>query len=254
MIILKTPAEIEVMAEAGRRLAEILAVLESEVKAGVKTLALDERSKELIKKAGCTPAFLGYSPGGAHRPFPSAICVSVNDVVVHGVPSEYVIQEGDLVKLDFGLVWNGFYADAAVTVAVGNVDPRARELVHTTEAALEAAIREARPGRTLGDIGWVIEEAVRAKKFSVADTLTGHGIGRALHEDPWVMNTGRPGKGEKLEAGMVLAIEPMVNMGGSRVRQGRDDSYITADGSLSAHFEHTVAITENGPQVLTRRR
>ena len=252
MIILKTPAEIELMAEAGRRLAHALDVLRTEVKAGIPTNLLETRARELIADAKCTSAFLGYQPGGAHKPFPAALCVSVNSTVVHGVPSGYIIKESDLIKLDFGLVYKGFYADAAITVEVGKVSARAHELVTTTRHALQSAIKEAKPGNTLGDIGWIIEDIVRSNGFSIADTLTGHGIGRELHEDPWVMNSGRPGKGEELKPGMVIAIEPMVTAGKGHVKQGVEDSYETADGSLAAHFEHTVAITERGPRVLTK--
>jgi len=251
MVTLKTPAEIELMAEAGGHLARVLRTLAGEVKAGIETRELETKSLALIQESGCIPAFLNYRPGGAHKPFPASLCVSVNDVVVHGVPSQYVIRDGDLVKLDLGVIWKGFYADAAVTVPVGNVSDEARRLTEVTRAALDAGIRAAKLGDTLGDIGWAIENTVHAAKFSVADTLTGHGIGRELHEDPWVMNTGRPGVGDVLREGMVIAIEPMVAAGKGHVRQGKDDSFMTADGSLSAHFEHTVAITKNGPRVLT---
>jgi len=239
------------MREGGKRLAEILRALAEVVRPGMATHELEVQSLVLIKKAGCTPAFLNYKPGGAHKAFPASLCVSINEVVVHGVPSDYVIRDGDLVKLDLGVIWKGFYSDSAVTVGVGNISEEAKRLMKVTRDALFAGIREAQDGNTLGDIGWAIEDTVRSAKFSVADTLTGHGIGRELHEDPWVLNTGRPGAGDALRAGMVIAIEPMVVIGKGHVNQGKDDSFHTADGSLSAHFEHTVAITENGPQVLT---
>lgn len=253
MVRLKTPDEIALMREAGRRLAGVLAALRREVRPGVRTDALNKQARALIRDAGCAPAFLGYRPHGARHPFPAALCVSINDTVVHGVPSPYLIREGDLVKLDLGLVYHGFFADAAVTVGAGAISPGARALVRVTEEALRRGIRAAEPGNTLGDIGFAISAHVRRHGFSTAEMLTGHGIGRALHEDPPVWNTGTPGKGEELLSGMVLAIEPMVNAGGGGVVERPDDSFATKDGSLSAHFEHTVLITERGPVILTAR-
>lgn len=251
MRILKTPAEIEIMAEAGRRLAGVLQSLESEVRAGVTTDSLEELSRKLIRGVGSKPAFLGYRPGGAREAFPAALCVSVNETVVHGRPSAYVIQPGDLVKLDLGLIYRDFYADAAITVGVAPLSPVLKQLIRITRESLSSGIKEARPGRTLGDIGWAIEHAVTRNKFSIVDSLSGHGIGRALHEDPYVFNFGKRGDGLALLPGMVLAIEPMVAVGKGKVKCAADDSFVTADGSLSAHFEHTVAITENGPRILT---
>lgn len=252
MVILKTAAEIEVMTEAGRRLAQILEVLVGETKTGVTTKFLDERSEAMIRSAGATPAFLGYKPTGARKAYPATLCVSVNDVVVHGTPSDYVIRDGDLVKLDLGLVFHGLYVDAAVTVPVGNVTAEAKKLVRTTAEALAAGIKAAQPGNTLGDIGYAIERVVAKTSFSIVQSLTGHGIGRKLHEDPYVFNTGKPGHGEKLEVGMALALEPMVAVGSGKVKQIHDDGYATVDRSLAAHFEHTVVITKDGPRVLTR--
>jgi len=252
MITLKAPHEIEVMREAGRKLARVLSALKAEVKPGVKTLDLDTRARELIESEGARPAFLGYQPSGAEKPFPATICVSMNETVVHGLPSDYVIKEGDLVKLDLGLIHRGFYSDAAVTVKVGEVSEKAAKLVWVTEEALKKGIAAAKIGNTLGDLGAAIGNFVKDNGFEVVKTLTGHGIGRDLHEDPYVFNFGRPGEGEELKEGMVLALEPMVTAGGARVRQLEDDSFVTADGSLAAHFEHTVAITKNGPEVLTK--
>jgi len=252
MIVLKTPEEIDVMREAGKKLARVLDALKAEVKPGVKTLDLDTRARELIEAEGARPAFLGYQPSGAERPFPATVCISINETVVHGLPSDYVIKEGDLVKLDLGLIHRGFYSDAAVTVKAGEVSQKAAKLVWVTEEALKKGIAAAKIGSTLGDLGAVIGNFVKDNGFEVVKTLTGHGIGRDLHEDPYVFNFGRPGEGEELKEGMVLALEPMVTAGGARVRQLEDDSFVTADGSLAAHFEHTVAITKNGPEVLTR--
>jgi methionyl aminopeptidase len=252
MAHLKTPAEIELMSESGKRLGEILALLAAEVRPGLETVYFDEKAFGLIKKSGAEPAFLHYKPTGAKKGYPATICVSVNDVIVHGVPSNYVIKDGDLVSLDLGLVWKGWYADAAVTVCVGKCDGQKKKLVDVTKKALELGIAAARPGNTIGDIGYAIEHYVRSQRLSIADGLTGHGIGRELHEEPYVYNVGKSSGGEKLRSGMVIAIEPMVVTGKSKIKQLPDDSYATADGSLAAHFEHTVAITENGPKILTQ--
>jgi methionyl aminopeptidase len=252
MIILKTIEELDVMREAGKKLARVLSVLKEEVKAGVKTLDLDARAKELIEGEGARPAFLGYTPGGTDKPYPFTLCASINETVVHGLPSDYVIQEGDLVKLDLGLIHRGFYSDAAVTVKVGEVTEEAKKLVWVTEEALKRGIAAAQIGTTLGDLGAAIGNFIKENKFGIVKTLTGHGIGRNLHEDPYVFNFGRPGEGEELKEGMVLALEPMVTAGGEKVKQMKDDSFVTVDGSLAAHFEHTVAITKNGPEVLTK--
>lgn len=240
------------MAEAGKRLASVLEASAKSVRAGMKTKEIDELSNRLIREAGCEPAFLNYRPHGAKKAYPATACVSVNEVIVHGVPSDYVIKSGDIVKIDLGLKHEGFYVDAAVTVGVGAIDAKKKELIETTKKALELGIEEARPGRTLGDIGFAIEHCVKAKGFSVVDLLTGHGVGRDLHEDPYVYNSGRRGEGEELKEGMVIAIEPMVAAGKGRIKQLDDDSFATADGSASAHFEQTLAITKNGPKVLTR--
>lgn len=252
MITIKSLAEIEVMSEAGKRLAQILEILRSEVRPGITTNYLDKRSEEMIRSMGAEPAFLGYKPSGAKKAYPATICVSINDVVVHGTPSEYIIKDLDLVKLDLGLIFHKFYVDSAVTVPLGKVSEEARKLTETTKRALDRAIEAARPGNTLGDIGSAVEQVVSKTNFSIVKSLTGHGIGRKLHEDPYVFNTGKPGEGEKLEVGMVLALEPMLAIGTDKVKQLNDDGYATADGSLAAHFEHTVAITERGPRVLTR--
>ena len=244
------------MAEAGKRLARILAILKNETRVGLPTEYLENRTRELLKEAEAEAAFLNYRPAASNRPYPAALCVSVNDTVVHGLPSKYILKEGDLVKLDLGLKYQGFYVDAALTVGLGKISEKARRLLQVTEKALELALGEARPGKRLGDIGQAIQNFVERNKFSIIKTLTGHGIGKSLHEEPTVLNFGSRGSGEKLEPGMVLAIEPMVSASsspkGEKVIQKDDDSFLTADGSLSAHFEHTVAITEAGPRILTK--
>lgn len=248
---LKTPEEVAVMAEGGRRLAEVLRQLAAEVKPGVTTKQLDRLAYQLIHKAGAKPAFLHYRPAGARHAYPYTLCASLNDVVVHGQPSARAIADGDLVKLDLGLRYKGFYTDAAVTVGMGQLTREATKLIAATEEALAAAIAAAQPGRTMGDIGAAVEKVVRKNKFAVANGLTGHGIGRELHEEPTVFNFGKAGRGEELVPGIVLAIEPMVVAGEGDLKQLLDESWGTADGSLAAHFEHTVAITATGPRVLT---
>ncbi len=240
------------MAEAGKRLARVLDFLTKSVKAGIRTNELDEIAFKMIKEADCEPAFLNYKPHGARKVYQATACVSINEIVVHGVPSDYVIKDGDVVKIDLGLIHKGFYADAAVSVGIGAIGIKNRKLIETTKKALELGIEEARPGNTLGDIGFVIEQHVKANGFSIVELLTGHGIGRELHEDPYVYNFGKRGEGDELKEGMVIAIEPMVAAGNGKLKQLKDDSFATADGSISAHFEHTVAITKNGPRVLTK--
>jgi methionyl aminopeptidase len=249
---LRTPEEIQIMAEGGKHLGEVLQQLRKEVKAGVTTLALDKIAHDLIIAAGDIPAFLNYRPGGAQHAYPYTLCTSVNDVVVHGQPSGYVLQEGDIVKLDLGLKHKGLYLDSAITVAVGTISREAKKLMAVTEEAMYAGIKEAKSGNTLGDIGFAIQKVVHKNGFSVAEGLTGHGIGKVLHDDPIVFNVGQKGKGEKLVAGMVLAIEPMVAAGLGDILQLKDESYGTADNSLASQFEHTVAITDRGPIILTK--
>lgn len=256
MALIKTPAEIEIMAEGGRKLAKVISALSNEVKSGVTTNFLDKLSFKLIQEAGAVPAFLGYKPQGAKKPYPKTLCASVNDTVVHGIPSDYIIKDGDLVKIDLGLKWRGLYVDSAVTVGVGRISSLAKNLMAVTKKSLDLAIQNALVGRTLGDIGYAISGCVRKNKFSVVHSLTGHGIGSHLHEDPSVFNVGEPHKGLELMEGMVLAIEPMVSSSdlasGCPVRELPDGSFATRDGSLSAHFEHTVTITGGRPIILTQ--
>ena len=249
---LKTSAEITIMAEGGRRLAQVLETLRQAVHPGIPTLELDRLAYDLITKGGDEPAFLGYIPGGTDKPYPATLCASVNDTVVHGLPSNYILKDGDLLKLDLGLIHKKFYLDSAITVGVGKISKEAQNLMEVTERAMYAGIEAAKAGSTLGDIGAAVQAIIEENGFGVVRTLTGHGIGRELHEDPNVYNYGKRGSGEKLMPGLVIAIEPMVTMGGRDVRQAKDDSFVTKDGSLAAHFEHTVAITEQGTKILTK--
>lgn len=241
MIILKTPDEVAVMAKASRVVAEALAVLKSAVKPGITTDELDRLAESEIRARGAIPAFKGY------RNYPKTLCASVNEQVVHGIPSKRVLKEGDIIGLDLGAIVGGFYGDSAVTVAVGRIDEKTAALVRITEESLSLAIEQARVGNRLSDISHAVQRHVEAAGYSVVTEFVGHGIGRQLHEEPQVPNYGKPGQGPRLQAGMVLAIEPMVNMGGSAVRV-LDDRWtaVTVDGSLSAHFEHTIAIQPSG--------
>lgn len=253
MITFKTPADIEVMAEGGKILAATLALLRSETKIGVRTIDLDKLAHDFIVKSGAKPAFLNYRPAGARSAYPYTLCASINSVVVHGQPSDYIIQDGDLVKLDLGLKYHGWYLDSAITVSVGKISKEAQKLITATQEALAAGIKEARVGKTFGDLGHAIESVVHKAGFSIADDLIGHGIGQNLHEDPPVFNFGRKGHGDPIEEGMVIAIEPMTCAGASAVKVLKtDESFATRDGSLSAHFEHSVAITKDGPRILTQ--
>lgn len=251
---LKTIEEIKILREGGHRHAEILAALALQVKPGVSTLILEEEALRLLREGGDKPAFLGYQPVGAKRVFPAALCVSINNEIVHGIPNERerIIKEGDIVSLDLGVLHRGLITDAAVTVPAGAIDDQSRELIETTKRALEYGIEAAQPGRTIGDIGFAISEVVRPSGFTLARDLTGHGVGYVVHEDPFVPNFGRRGEGEALMPGLVIAIEPMVNVGQAGIKLLSDGyTIVTRDGSRSAHFEHTIAITEEGNIILT---
>ena len=250
-MIVKTTEEIEKIRKAGKILAQVAKTVLANVEEGKSLRSLDNLARELVKKAGAEPAFLGYQPYGAKKPYPCSICTSVNDTVVHGVPNDYKLKSGDLLKLDFGVILDGWYADAAWTIGVGKISEEAEKLIKVTEKALFAGIKQAKKGNTLGDIGYAIQNLAESHGFKVVDGLTGHGIGKKLHEDPSVFNEGKKGSGIPLQPGMVLAIEPMVSAGANKIIQKKDDSFATADKSLSAHFEHTIAITKNGPEILT---
>ncbi|MBI1960998.1 MAG: type I methionyl aminopeptidase [Candidatus Liptonbacteria bacterium] len=249
---IKTAEHIGIMREGGRLLAGIMERVKERAVAGARLNDLDRLAHDLMRTAGGTPSFLGYRPAGATKTYSASICASVNDTVVHGVPNAYALADGDVLKLDFGFFYKGFHTDAAFTIGIGTISPAAERLIGATRRALAAGIRHAREGNTLGDIGNAIETTVRTSGFHIADQLTGHGIGTRLHEDPHVFNTGMPGKGMRLVPGMVLALEPMAAIGTSRVVQQNDDSFVTVDGSIAAHFEHTIAITKSGPEILTQ--
>ena len=245
-IIRKTPEQIEEMAAAGAIQARCLQMLRAKCRPGVTTAELDVAAERFITSQDAEPSFLGY------RGFPGSICASPNSMVVHGIPGEYELARGDLISLDVGVTKDGWVADAAITVPVGPVPDEARELLKVTKEALDDGVAKSRPGNHLGDISHAIQTRVESAGLSIIRSLVGHGIGRDMHEDPQIPNYGEPGRGPVLEPGMVLAIEPMVNAGGPDVRVGDDNwAVYSADGSLAAHFEFTVAVTEDGPRILT---
>jgi methionyl aminopeptidase len=246
MIIRKTPEQIEKMAAAGAIQARCVRMLRAKCHPGVTTAELDEAAERFIDAQDAEASFKGY------RGFPGSICTSPNSMVVHGIPGAYELKRGDVISLDVGVTKDGWVADAAVTVPVGPIDPRARRLLDATKQALFEGAGEARPGNHLGDISAAVQRRVESEGFSIIRSLVGHGIGRDMHEDPQIPNYGEPGRGPMLEPGMVLAIEPMVNAGGPEVRVGDDNwAVYSADGSLAAHFEFTVAVTDDGPRILT---
>jgi len=253
MIFLKSPQEIEIMRAANLIVVEILAELRMRIAPGIATADLDCLAEELIHKKGAQSAFKGYRLRNS-TPFPATICISINEEVVHGIPSpQRILKEGDVVSLDFGVIYRGFYGDAAVTMGVGEVNDPARTLMQVAEESLNAGIAAVRVGGRLGDVSAAIQERVESARFSVVREFVGHGIGRHLHEDPQVPNYGLRDRGIRLREGMVLAIEPMVNAGRPEVVLKADGwTAVTQDGSLSAHFEHSVAITQHGPNVLSR--
>jgi methionyl aminopeptidase len=252
-IIIKSEKEIAVMRQAGRIVAEVLEILSKQVKPGMRTRELDNIAEREVRKRGAEPSFKGY------HGYPANLCVSVNDEIVHGIPGEKVLKDGDIVSLDFGAIYNGFQGDAAVTVAVGMISPEAKRLIDTTRDCLESGIAAARAGATLGDVSAAIQDYAESRGYSVVREYTGHGIGREMHEDPQIPNCTdppfglKPGTGPVLKKGMTLALEPMLNVGDWHTRVAGDHwTVLTADGSLSAHFEHTIAIDNNEPEVLTR--
>jgi methionyl aminopeptidase len=246
VIQLKTPEELDQMAAAGRILARCHEILRSKARPGVTTKELDEAAERFIRSQGAEPAFKGY------RGFPGSICASPNSMVVHGIPGAYELKRGDLLSIDIGVILNGWVADAAITHPIGGVTPVAGRLLATTRASLFDAVEQCRVGNRLGDVSHAVQTRVEADGFAVIRSLVGHGIGRSMHEDPQIPNFGEPGTGPELEEGMALAIEPMVNVGTHHVRMGQDNwAVYSQDGSLAAHFEHTVAITADGPRILT---
>jgi methionyl aminopeptidase len=249
VIELKSTREVALMRAGGHILADVVAHLREAVRPGLSTLEIDEDVEAFIRARGALPAFKGY------RGFPATVCISINEEVVHGIPSAHRrIKDGDIVGLDLGCIVEGYYADCAFTLAIGDVPPKVQQLLDVTRESLEAAIAECRAGRRLSDVSHAVQAHVERHGFSVVRAFVGHGIGRALHEDPQIPNFGDPGRGPQLRPGMVLAIEPMVTMGSWEVKV-LDDGWtaVTRDGSLAAHFEHTIAVTEDGPEVLTSR-
>jgi methionyl aminopeptidase len=247
MILLKSKKELQIMRTAGSLLAKIMQDIKGKISAGITTQEIDSLAEELIRREKCEPAFKGY------KGYPATICTSVNDQVVHGIPSQRQLKQGDIISLDLGLDYEDFYSDIAVTVAVDKVSPEAKKLIETTRNALYEGIKHAKKGAHLTDISWAVQSIVEQNGFSVVRQFVGHGIGRNLHEEPEIPNFGRPNQGPVLKEGMVLAIEPMVNIGTWEC-EIQDDGWtaVTKDKKLSAHFEHTVAVTENGPEILTR--
>ncbi len=254
MITIKTEKEIAVLREGGRRLAEILHELEAAVWPGQTAAALNMLAEKLVAAGGDRSAFLNYKPYGAKRPYPASLCVSINDEVVHGVPNEgeKILKEGDIVSLDMGLIHGELFTDMAVTVPVGKVDTVAANLIKVTRGALEKGIAAARAGNRVGDISFAIESFIRPHGFGIVEELAGHGVGYKVHEDPYVPNYGKKNSGPVLKSGMVIAIEPMVNEGGKAVSLSSDGyTYKTADGTRSAHFEKTIAVTSGEAEILT---
>ncbi len=248
-IYIKTPAEIEIMRQAGRINAEVLATLKALLKPGITTAELNEVAEEILHKHGCYSPFKGYG----QPPFPASITVSINQELVHGIPSpKRKVRQGDIVSIDCGTVYRGYVADSAITVGVGEISPLARRLLEVTEGALYAGIEKMRPGNRTGDVSAAIQQFVERHGFYVTREYTGHGVGRQMHEGPQVPNYGVPGQGWLLRPGMVIALEPMVLVGTDKTRVLKDGwTVVSADGSLTAHFEHTVAVTEEGPLILT---
>jgi methionyl aminopeptidase len=246
VIIKKSPAEIDQMAAAGEILVRTMDLLAGKIRPGVTTLELDAAAEKFIRSQGATPAFKGY------RGFPGSICASPNSMVVHGIPGPYELKRGDVLSIDVGVTKDGWVADGAVTLPIGPVDAGARKLRDVTKASLFAGVEQMQPGNHLGDVSAAIQRTVELEGLSIIRTLVGHGIGQAMHEEPQVPNYGEPGKGPELEVGTVLAIEPMVNAGGPIVHMGDDGwAVYSQDGSLAAHFEFTVAVTAEGPRILT---
>jgi len=246
MITIKDQKEIEIMRQAGKILAQIIRELKENVRPGITTNDLDKLAQELIFKYKVKPAFLGY--GG----FPNVLCTSVNETIVHQTPSDYILKNGDILSLDMGVIYKGYYSDMAITVPVGEISDEAKVLLRITKKALNIAIKKVRPGNTIGDIGNTIQRYVEKRGLNVVKELCGHGIGKELHEDPEILNYGRRKQGETLYKGMTLCLEPMVSMGESKIKKSKDGfGFKTIDGSLSAHYEHTILVTEHGSEVLT---
>jgi len=246
MIHIKTKEEIKIMAEAGKLLAGVLEEVKQKVKPGVTTQELNNLAEKLILKSDSKPAFLGYND------FPATLCTSINEVIVHQIPSDYQLKNGDILSLDIGLIHQGYYSDMATTVPVGEIKPETARLLMITRKSLRIAIKKIRPGNTVGDIGETIQRYIEKRGFNIVKELCGHGIGKDLHEDPEILNYGKRRKGDELKEGMVLCLEPMATIGSGKIKKAPDGYGLqTIDGSLSAHFEHMIAVTENGARILT---
>jgi len=253
MIELKARSEVAHMRDAGRIVAQILADVAEAAQAGVRLAELDALAAEIITSRGARSSFQGYHPSWAPYPYPGVVCLSVNEAIVHGIPDQRRLKTGDLLSIDCGVAVDGYHADAAVTVGIGEIDPRSQRLADTARAALTAGLAAAQPGAHLGDVSYAIEQLIRGAGYGIPRGYGGHGIGRAMHEEPHVSNTGQPARGLTLRQGLVLAIEPMVIAGGGDDCHPTQDGWtvVTGDGSRAAHAEHTVAITADGPVVLT---
>ena len=253
-ITIKTEKEIEILKEGGKILAEVLKKISELAKPGISTGFLNQKAREMILARGALPSFEGYKPSFSDRPYPTALCASLNDVVVHGLPSKKIIlKEGDILKLDLGVKYKNLFTDAAITIGIGKLTDDKIKLIEVTRKSLDLAIEKVKPGNYIGDIGQVVERHVESNGFSVVKVLVGHGVGYAVHEEPNIPNYGKKGKEPELKSGMVLAIEPMVTMGSAEVRLHKDGfGYETVDGSFSAHFEHTLAVMDNGYLLLTK--
>lgn len=254
MILIKTPEQIAKMRVAGQVVAQVLKILESKVAPGITTAYLNQIAEDECKKRGARPVFKNYPNFRGGRPFPGAICASINEEIVHGIPGSRMLKEGDIISIDFGVIVDGFAGDSAITVAVGEVDREVQKLIKVTEESLMRGIKQAKAGNRLGMVSNAIQTYAERNGFSVVREFVGHGIGAEMHEDPPVPNYGRADRGPTLKTGMALAIEPMVNMGGKDVYTGSDEwTVVTRDGAYSAHFEHTVVISDNEPEILTLR-
>jgi len=254
MISLKTKEEIEIMREGGKILAKIMEELEKAVKPGITTKELNRLAESLIFNYGAKPSFLGYTnrKDGIIDPYPASLCTSINEEIVHCLPSNRILKEGEIISLDLGIFFKGFHTDMAITLPIGKINPEAQRLIRATKKSLKRGIAEIKPGNRLGDIESAIQKFVESQGFEVVRDLCGHGIGRELHEDPQILNFGKKGSGSEIKEGMVLCLEPMVAIGDPTIRRAKDGwGYQTFDDSLSAHFEHTIAVTKNGAEVLT---
>lgn len=246
MITIKTPEEIKIMAEGGKILAKIMKELQKQVKSGITTKELNRVAEGLVLSSGGKCSFKGY------QGYPACLCTSINEEIVHAIPSERILKDGDIISLDLGIIWKDFHSDMAITLPIGRINPETKKLVEVTEKALKIGIKEAKPGNYFGDISFAIQKYAESQNFNVVRDLCGHGIGKNLHEDPEILNYGEKGTGPKIKEGMVFCLEPMVAAGDDHIKKSRDGfGYETQDGSLSAHFEHTIAVTKNGVKILT---